>query len=288
MAVVWLAVWVVSGLIALGLLILLIYDGQGAPIEIGKVLVSVLGIGAVWGMFTGVPLYLLLGRVIPSPVTRPAISARHVYGLAGALGAVVLLDVVLVVALFRPVLVFYENFEIGVSADDYTKCLNSSIEQDRLRIMVPDPYTGCDVPFSTYLGDFTMEATVHFVDSPYDGSINLSFRGTPAGWYEVQLRPGVEQIWVMKVVRENDKVTQNEITAGWTFTPDLEYRAAGNVLKLVAQGNHFTLWFNDINVYEFEDLDIVPFRRGQIRLGAGAAETANVGYEFDDIRIWIP
>ncbi len=286
----WLLAWLLGVTGSLGIFLMTGLISPGGVVSVTSVVLMIIGAGTILAVITGVSLLVLLNqkRKLTEQASMLPISRRTVIALIIGLITTLAIDLTIVLVLSRPALIFSERFEENEQNKRYLTSPAFSIKQGRLRITIDQSFTGVAVALPNQYDDFTFLTSLFPVGEPHDGSANLILRYSSAGWYEIQFRPGQQQIHVMKVVKRGDQETQLDITDGWINTPDLELKTIGNELKVTAQGNAFTLWFNGKEIIQFEDNDEIIYTRGAINIGAGAAETANIAYEYDDIRIWNP
>ena len=219
--------------------------------------------------------------------TRP--HSKKLTAIITALVIITITIACIFVAMYsQSTLIFSEDFEDPDRNQQYLTRHAFTIEQNRLRIKIEASFSGCDVALPNQFDDFTFITSLFPVGDTADGSANLLFRYSDSGWYEIQFRPNQKQVNVIKVIKEGEEENRRLLTEGWVDIPKITFKPTANELKLTANGNTFTLWFNGEQILALADTDEVIHTQGTINVGAGAGETGGIAYEYDNIRVWKP
>lgn len=198
---------------------------------------------------------------------------------------IVLLSVALA-WIFSPLpLVFSENFENPERNQQYLPCAAFTIVDERLRVTVAEPHSGCAVPLPNEYENFTFTTTVLPVEDVHDGSINVLLRQGSGGWYEIQFRPERQQINFISFAIDSNGNPYVDSTTDWKPTESMFFKDSGNRIRVTVTEQWMGFWFNDAHVFTATCETEFPFNHGVISIGAGANDVGGVAFEFDDLEI---
>lgn len=187
--------------------------------------------------------------------------------------------------MFSPLpVIFAENFDNNERNQQYLPCAAFTIVDERLRVTVAEPHSGCSVRLPNEYEDFTFTANVFPVDDVHDGSINVLVRQGYGGWYEIQFRPKAQQVNFISFAIDAEGKAYIDSTMDWKPT-DTAFKNSGNQIRVTATEQWLGFWFNDVNVFTATCETKFPFNHGIISIGVGAGETGGVAFEFDDLEI---
>jgi hypothetical protein len=181
--------------------------------------------------------------------------------------------------------VFSESFDNTERNKHYTPCAAFTIVDERLRVTVAQPYSGCAVPLPNEYENFTFTAKVFPVEDVHDGSINFLLRQGPGGWYEIQLRPNDQQVKFISFAIDPSGQAYPDSTTDWKPASFTVHKNAANRVRVTVTEQWMGFWFNDTILLTVTCETEFPFNHGAISIGAGAGGTGNIAFEFDDLEI---
>lgn len=187
--------------------------------------------------------------------------------------------------MFSPLpVIFAENFDNHERNQQYLGCSAFKIVDERLRITVTEPHSGCLVRLPNEYENFTFTANVYPVDDVHDGSINLLLRQGNSGWYEIQFRPKAQQVNFIGFAIDADGKPYEDSTMDWKPT-DTAFKNSGNQIRVTVTEQWMGFWFNDAHALTVTAESEFPFNHGITSIGVGAGETGGIAFEFDDLEI---
>lgn len=185
-----------------------------------------------------------------------------------------------------PPLVFSEDFENAERNQQYLPCAAFTIVGGRLRVTVAESHSGCAVRLPDEYDSYTFTASVYPVQEIYDGSINILFRQSDDGGYEIQFRPNEQQVNFIETAKNTNQEIYIKSTTGWLQTPEVVFNNSENNIKLTVTNHAMDFWFNDTQIFRNINTDKFPLDKGIIKIGAGAGEIGGIAFEFDNIEIY--
>lgn len=189
---------------------------------------------------------------------------------------------------FNPLpVVFSETFDDNERNQQYLPCAAFTIVDERLRITVTEPHSGCAVRLPELYNDFTFTASAYPVQDVYDGSINILYRQNTNGWYEIQFRPKEQQFNFMELSKNDKEETSIKFTTGWMQTKGVILNDSENKIRLTVTDHWMDFWFNDDPIFRFVTSDKLSLAQGIISIGVGAGEKGGIAFEYDNIEIRI-
>lgn len=200
---------------------------------------------------------------------------------------VIVLLPILLAWMFSPLpVIFNESFDNPERNQQYLPCAAFTIVDERLRVTVAEPHSGCSVRLPNEYEDVTFTANVFPVDDIYDGSINLLVRQGYGGWYEIQFRPRAQQVNFISFAIDADGKAYVDSTTDWKPTPYTVFNESGsNRIAITVTEQWLGFWFNDAHVFTATSEAEFPFSHGVISIGAGAGDRGGIAFEFDDLEI---
>lgn len=218
--------------------------------------------------------------------TRNVESHKGSFAVAILLFLLIVLLPVLLAWMFGPSPVIYsETFDNDERNQQYLPCAAFTIVDERLRVTVTEPHSGCAVRLPNEYENFTLTANVFPVEDVQDGSINILVRQGYGGWYEIQFRPKVQQINFLSFATDAAGKAFVDSATGWKPTPYTVFRNSGNRIKVTVTEQWMGFWFNDAHVFTATSVAEFPFNHGAISIGVGAGDVGGVAFEYDNLEI---
>lgn len=181
--------------------------------------------------------------------------------------------------------IFSETFDNIERNQQYLPCAAFTIVDERLRITVTEPHSGCAVRLPDEYENFTFTANVFPVNDVYDGSINILVRQGSKGWYEIQFRPKEQQINVLSFAIDANGKPFIDASDGWKPTKSTVFKDSTNTIRVTVTEQWLGFWFNDNLELTVTCPEEFPFNQGVISIGVGAGEIGGVAFEYDNLTI---
>lgn len=181
--------------------------------------------------------------------------------------------------------IFSEPFDNNERNQQYLPCDAFKIVDEKLRVTVTEPHSGCAVRLPNEYENFTFTATVLPVGDVHDASINLLLRQESGGWYEIQFRPEVKQVNFISFAIDSNGKPYADSTTNWQSTPDAVLRNTRNTIKVTVTEQWMGFSFNDAPLFKATSVSKFPFDHGFISIGVGAGDVGNIAFEFDNLEI---
>lgn len=181
--------------------------------------------------------------------------------------------------------IFSETFDNNERNQQYLPCAAFTIVDERLRVTVAEPHSGCAVQLPNKYEDFTFTANVFPVNDVHDGSINILVRQGNKGWYEIQFRPKEQQIIFLSFAIDASGKPYVDTSLGWESTDTSFFNDSANTIRVTVTEQWLGFWFNDHLELTATCPEEFPFNQGAISIGVGAGEAGGVAFEFDDLKI---
>jgi hypothetical protein len=182
-------------------------------------------------------------------------------------------------------LIFSEKFKDPGRNQQYLPCAAFTIVDERLRVTVAEPHSGCAVRLPDEYEDFTFIASVFPVGDVHDASVNILVRQGYGGWYEIQFRPKEQQVNFISFAVDTNGNPYYDTTTGWQPTTGTVLKNSGNQIRVKVTEQWMGFWFNDALLFTATSVAEFPFDRGAISIGVGAGETGSVAFEYDNLEI---
>ncbi len=183
--------------------------------------------------------------------------------------------------------IFFETFDNNERNQQYLPCAAFTIVDERLRITVAESHSGCAVRLPNEYDDFTLTESVYPVQDVYDGSINVLFKQSDSGGYEIQFRPNEQQVNFIETAKNANQEMYIKYTSGWLQTSGVKFDDLENKIKLTVTRNVVDFWFNDSLILRwYTSADKSSKKSGIILIGAGAGEVGGIAFEYDNIEIY--
>jgi hypothetical protein len=188
--------------------------------------------------------------------------------------------------MFSPLpVIFAATFDNNERNQQYLPCAAFTIVDERLRVTVAEPHSGCSVRLPNEYENFTFTANVFPVDNVHDGSINLLLRQGYDGWYEIQFRPETQQINFISFVIDSNGKPFVDSTTDWKPTSGTVFKNSGNRIRVTVTEQWIGFWFNDARIFSATCETEFPFNHGVISIGVGAGDVGGVAFDFDELEI---
>jgi hypothetical protein len=181
--------------------------------------------------------------------------------------------------------IFSETFDNNERNQQYLPCEAFTIVDERLRVTVTEPHSGCAVRLPNEYEDFTFRANVYPVDDVHDGSINILVRQGSKGWYEIQFRPNEQQINFLNFAIDANGNPYVDTSTGWQPVGPTVFRNSVNTIRVTVTEQWLGFWFNDDRLLVITCPEEFPFNHGVISIGIGAGETGGVAFGYDNLEI---
>jgi hypothetical protein len=199
---------------------------------------------------------------------------------------IIVLLTVLLAWMFSPLpVIFTETFDNNERNQQYLPCAAFKIVDERLRVTVVEPHSGCAVRLPNEYEDFTFTANVFPVNDIHDSSINILVRQGDKGWYEIQFRPKEQQVNFLSFAIDADGKPYVDTTTGWKPTDSIILKDSVNTVRVRVTEQWLGFWFNDTLALTVTCPEEFPFNDGVISIGVGAGEIGGVAFEYDNLKI---
>lgn len=208
--------------------------------------------------------------------------------LPGAFALFVLIIVIssLLAWIFSPQpVIFAETFDNNERNRQYLPCAAFTIVEERLRVTVAEPHSGCAVRLPNEYDDFTFTANIYPVGEVHDASINILVRQGTKGWYEIQFRPNEQQVNFINFAVDANGNPFVDSNTGWKSTDSAFFKDSRNIVRIKVTEQWLGFWFNDTLVLTVTGPEEFPFNRGVMSIGVGAGEIGGVAFEYDNLQI---